>query len=95
MRKKVLKSEWRAGQPWVYIGVAAGFHPVYIRQIYSFLCGYAHSSWLSIVQVSDAQALIAQEAMAAKFVSAALVFMSSCCGWRMLPHDFPPWLAHP
>jgi len=76
MRKKVLKGEWRAGQSWIDTGIAAGFHPVYIRQIYSFLCGYAHSSWLSILQIRDAQALCDQEAMAARFVSVALVFMS-------------------
>ncbi|MDO3615282.1 DUF5677 domain-containing protein [Ralstonia pseudosolanacearum] len=75
-RKRMLKGDWHAGQSWGDIGVAAGFHPVYIRNVYSFLCGYAHSSWLSIVQIRDAQALSVQEAMAAKFVSAALVFMS-------------------
>ncbi|WP_367395160.1 DUF5677 domain-containing protein [Cupriavidus sp. Agwp_2] len=76
VRKRVLKGEWRAGQSWVEVGVAAGFHPVYIRNVYSFLCGYAHSSWLSILQIRDAKALNIQEAMAARFVSAALVFMS-------------------
>ncbi|MCO5396583.1 DUF5677 domain-containing protein [Ralstonia soli] len=75
-RKQMLKGEWHAGMSWANIGVAAGFHPVYIRNVYSFLCGYAHSSWLSILQIRDAQALSAQEAMAAKFVSATLVFMS-------------------
>lgn len=76
LRKRVLKGEWRAGQSWVDLGVTAGFHPVHIKNVYSFLCGYAHSSWLSILQIRDAQALSDQEAMAAKFVSAALIFMS-------------------
>ncbi len=75
-RKAFLKGDWRAGRGWASIGVEAGFHPVHIRDLYSYLCGYSHASWLSILQVRDARELAQQAAMAATSVSTACVLMS-------------------
>ncbi|KAB0650290.1 hypothetical protein [Burkholderia diffusa] len=75
-RKALLKGDWRAGRGWTAIGVEAGFHPVHIRELYSYLCGYSHASWLSILQVRDAFELAQQATMAATSVSTACVLMS-------------------
>lgn len=75
-RTAFLKGEWRAGRGWTAIGVEAGFHPVHIRELYSFLCGYSHTSWLSILQIRDARELLQQAAMTAMSVSNACVLMS-------------------
>lgn len=75
-RAAFLKGEWRAGRGWPAIGVEAGFHPVHIRELYSFLCGYSHTSWLSILQIRDARELSRQAAMTAMSVSNACVLMS-------------------
>lgn len=75
-RAAFLKGEWRAGRGWTAIGVEAGFHPVHIRELYSFLCGYSHTSWLSILQIRDARELPQQAAMTAMSVSNACVLMS-------------------
>jgi hypothetical protein len=75
-RGAFLKGDWRAGRGWAAIGVAAGFHPVQIRELYSYLCGYSHTSWLSILQIRDARELSQQAAMTAMSVSTACVLMS-------------------
>lgn len=75
-RKAFLKGDWRAGRGWAAIGVEAGFHPVHIRDLYGYLCGYSHASWLSILQVRDARELVQQATMAATSVSFACVLMS-------------------
>jgi hypothetical protein len=75
-RKAFLKGDWRAGRGWATIGVDAGFHPVQIREIYSYLCGYSHASWLSILQIRDTRELAQQAAMTAMPVSIVCVLMS-------------------
>ncbi|MCX4177692.1 MULTISPECIES: hypothetical protein [Paraburkholderia] len=75
-RKAFLKGDWRAGRGWTAIGVEAGFHPVHIRDLYSYQCGYSHASWLSILQVRDASGLAQQATMAATSVSTVCVLMS-------------------
>lgn len=75
-RKTFLMGDWRAGRGWAAIGVEAGFHPVHIRDLYSYLCGYSHASWLSILQVRDARDLVQQATLAATSVSSACVLMS-------------------
>jgi len=71
-----VKGDWRAGRGWAAIGVEAGFHPVHIRELYSYLCGYSHTSWLSILQIHDARELSQQAAMTAMSVSTVCVLMS-------------------
>lgn len=75
-RGAFLKGDWRAGQGWVAIGVEAGFHPLYVRELYSYLCGYSHTSWLSVLQIRDARELSQQAAMTAMAVSTVCVLMS-------------------
>jgi hypothetical protein len=53
-----------------------GFHPVHIREFYSYLCGYSHTSWLSILQIRDARELSQQAAMTAMSTSTMCVLMS-------------------
>ena len=53
-RKGLLQSNWRLGISWVGIGMSAGFHEKYFRNIYSYFCGYAHSSYSSALQVREA-----------------------------------------
>jgi hypothetical protein len=75
-QRALLKGNWRPGLGWVALGEAAGFHPVQIGDLYSYLCGYSHSSWLSVLQVRDAGTLAQQAAMTASSVSTACTLMS-------------------
>ncbi|WP_322071937.1 hypothetical protein [Paraburkholderia bannensis] len=60
-----LRGEWRKGWGWAALGAKAGFDPVYIRHFYSYLCGYSHSSWASILQIRQADTVEKQTKMAA------------------------------
>jgi hypothetical protein len=76
-RGKMLKGEWRGGKAWTKIAVDAGFHEKHIGDVYSYLCAYSHSSWLSVIQIRDAAGTIQeQQAMADSFVSTAIVLLS-------------------
>jgi len=56
-RIKLLEGEWRTGSGWADLGKSAGFHEAYFRNIYSYLCGYSHASYLSALQVGQARSL--------------------------------------
>jgi hypothetical protein len=50
-RKGLLEGHWRTGKSWQDLGKGAGFHPRYFSDIYTHLCGYSHSSYISALQV--------------------------------------------
>lgn len=56
-RSKLLKGVWRFDNDWSDLGVQAGFHEKYFKNIYGYLCGYSHSSYLSALQVGQAQSI--------------------------------------
>ncbi|MEM5388341.1 hypothetical protein VSR68_32955 [Paraburkholderia phymatum] len=75
-QKRILNGEWRGGKSWVEIGVGAGFHPQYIRNAYGYLCGYSHSSWLSILQISQTLELDQQRRMVRGLMSMLVTILS-------------------
>lgn len=70
-RKKVLCGDWRIGWSWNDQAERAGFHRKYFESMYSHFCGYAHSSYISALQVRqsaeslDDQYMLAQAAIQA------------------------------
>jgi hypothetical protein len=75
-RKKLLKGDWRIGISWVDLGVEAGFHERYFRDIYGYLCGYSHSSYASALQVGQAQSIEDQQALTQAILGIGLVLMA-------------------
>jgi len=51
-KKRILNGEWRL-VGWVNIGIQIGFNEARFRQLYSYLCSYAHSGGLSNMQIQD------------------------------------------
>jgi hypothetical protein len=62
-RKSLLDGHWRTGKSWLDLGKGAGFHQRYFSDIYSHLCGYSHSSYISALQVRDASLTIQDQKM--------------------------------
>lgn len=58
---KLLGGEWKIGMSWTDLGNEAGFHEKYFNNIYSYLCGYSHSSYISALQVSQAKSVETQK----------------------------------
>lgn len=54
-RKQVLKGDWRHPKGWQEVAVEAGFSLAYYERVYSYLCSYSHSSYLSVLQMSQAR----------------------------------------
>lgn len=73
---QLLKGKWRVGNGWSDLGVAAGFHKKYFDNIYSYLCGYSHSSYISAMQVGQAQSVEDQESLTNSIMSIGIVIMA-------------------
>ena len=75
-RKKLLEGEWRIGSGWADLGRNAGFHEKYFRDIYGYLCGYSHSSYLSALQVGQARSIKDQEMLTQSILGIGVVLMA-------------------
>lgn len=60
---QLLKGNWRVGWSWADEAVQAGFHRDYFDNVYSYLCGYSHSNYISAMQIGQAQDLPTQARM--------------------------------
>ncbi len=74
-RIKLLEGEWRTGSGWADLGKDAGFHEAYFRNIYSYLCGYSHASYLSALQVGQARSLDDQKMLTHFVLGVGVVLM--------------------
>ena len=73
---QLLKGKWRVGNGWTDLGVNAGFHKKYFDNIYSYLCGYSHSSYISAIQVGQAQSREDQECLTSSILGIGTVIMA-------------------
>jgi len=49
------KGEWRTDRGWPRLGCEAGLHARWIEHVYNHLSGHAHTSYVSILQLAQAQ----------------------------------------
>lgn len=75
-RKKLLGGEWRIGKGWADLGAQAGFHGKYFENIYGYLCGYSHSSYLSVLQVGQARSIEEQQKLTQSILGIGIVLMA-------------------
>ena len=75
-RSKLLEGDWRIGNGWSNLGVQAGFHEQYFKNTYSYLCGYSHSSYLSALQVGQAQSIEDQRKLTQAILGFGVVIMA-------------------
>lgn len=71
------RSEWRL-QSWTEIGKSAGLSDLHARQFYSYLCGYAHGSYLSVLQIRQADTAQTQKELCSAtlgLIKIAMAFM--------------------
>jgi hypothetical protein len=76
LRPKLLKGNWRIGNSWSDLGVKAGFHEKYFKNIYGYLCGYSHSSYISALQVGEAKLIEDQKMLAQSILGIGVVIMA-------------------
>lgn len=74
--KRLLEGNWKIGNGWSSLGVSAGFHEIYFNNIYSYLCGYSHSSYISALQVGQAQEIKDQQKLTQSILGVGVVIMA-------------------
>ncbi|KJK07860.1 DUF5677 domain-containing protein [Pseudomonas tussilaginis] len=74
--KRLLKGDWRVGWSWTDEAVRAGFHKKYFQNVYSHFCGYAHSSYISSMQMGEAQSMEDQRMLALVALQTAVHVMA-------------------
>jgi hypothetical protein len=75
-RPKLLEGVWRIGKGWSDLGVQAGFQEKFFKDVYGYLCGYSHSSYLSALQVGQAQSIEDQQKLTQVFLNIGVVIMA-------------------
>ncbi len=75
-RARLLDGDWRVGNGWSDLSVQAGFHEKYFKNIYGYLCGYSHSSYLSALQAGEAQTIEEQKKLTEFILGIGIVIMA-------------------
>jgi hypothetical protein len=60
-QKALLLGKWRMGQSIEEIAVQVGFHSKQLDGLYSYLCSYSHSSYISALQIGQANEKMEKE----------------------------------
>jgi len=77
LQKKILEGEWRPGRSWTSIAVSAGYSKEYFKSTYSYLCGYAHTGRLSVLQITQARTRDTQHSLADVCIGYGCIIMSN------------------
>ncbi len=75
-REKILTGQWRVENSWSQLAQDAGFSKRYFNQQYKFLCAYAHSSRLSIIQIQQTKEYAMKHEMAKASISTCMVVLA-------------------
>ncbi|HET8667607.1 MAG TPA: DUF5677 domain-containing protein [Terriglobales bacterium] len=78
-RLQIIKGNWKVDTSWSGIGQQHGFRKEYFDNMYNFLCSYSHSSYLSILQIGEANSLEKQEMLARAAVGFCVVILAKFC----------------
>lgn len=70
------KGNWRLNKSWHDLAFDAGFNREYFKDIYSYLCSYAHTGRLSALQIMQLKNKTEQYTLAEPFIAYCLVIIS-------------------
>lgn len=86
-RKRLLEGDWKKAMGTADIATAAGFHGTYFGNVYSYLCGYSHASYISAMQTGQARTLDEQATLTRSIMGIGVVTMAHfSCSY---PKQFP------
>lgn len=77
LEKKILKGKWRLDKSWKDIGISAGFSKRNSKEFYSYLCEYAHSGNLSVLQFRQADNAESQKRLFASTMNFVMIAMAN------------------
>ena len=76
LRKKAKKGDWRLGKSWADLAEIAGFDKGVFRNVYKYLCSYAHAGGLSGLQIGQAISKQDQKELSTISIQFGLLLMS-------------------
>jgi hypothetical protein len=76
-KARILEGNWRFWHSWTDIAVKAGYSKEYFESIYSYLCGYAHTGRLSVLQIQQAISKKDQKMLAKVCLDYGLIIISN------------------
>jgi hypothetical protein len=76
LKKEAIKGKWRLGKHWIEIAEASGTHRDYFVSLYAYLSSYAHSDYLGVLQISQAQTTSEQQSLCSLYTFVGLSLMS-------------------
>lgn len=74
-KKSIRQGNWQAGTNWNQLAEEAGLHRTYFTSIYPYLSGYAHSDYISSLQIGQAVDLPTQYDLALFSINIGLMVM--------------------
>lgn len=75
-QSRILAGKWKQ-QIWREIALDAGFNELHASSIYSYLCGYAHSGSLSILQIRQAKTKKIQRSLLAGSMNVIIIAVAN------------------
>lgn len=75
-KKQIDNGNWKFNVGWIDLAENAGFEKGYFRDIYSYLCSYAHTGRLSALQIMQSKEQNEQKDFGSTFLSYSLVILS-------------------
>lgn len=75
-KNQIIRGNWRAGASWYDLAIESGFNSNYFSQQYKYLCSYAHSGRLSVIQIQQNETLKKQQDMAEPFMGTLMMILA-------------------
>jgi Family of unknown function (DUF5677) len=75
-QKKALNGDWRFGNSWTELAVLAGFNRKFFSRHYKFLCGYAHSGFISVNSARTVKSKEEKSKLSQSFLSLQTICLS-------------------
>ena len=76
-QKDSRSGKWRFGNSWVQLAEIAGSETTYFKSLYTYLSSYAHSSYLIVVQISQADTQNTQRMLSEMSLTVGLTLLSN------------------
>jgi hypothetical protein len=75
-KKAAREGKWRYKKSWPDLSAVAGFNKTVFRDVYNYLCSYAHSGGLSALQIGQAINIMDQKGLTTISCQYGLILMS-------------------
>ncbi len=77
LQRQILNGKWKLGKNWKDIGTSAGLSKSNSKEFYSYLCEYAHSGNLSVLQFRQADNAESQKRLFAPTMTFVMIAMAN------------------